>query len=223
VGQRLVGDAVALGEADQRLDLLGGCPGVQVEGEADGTEPAGCLLAHGQGTAEAQVALGGDGAPGQGDPQRGGDGAQGDPAQATSASSGLSPRGAGPMLRSGSPDLVAQELAAWAAATGLTRGVVLDAALAAVPARKGRRAGLTVRPRDLSHARAVRAVLSAVRLGHDCYQAVTSEIAKYRTVVDRDRHRARKSKSPSPFAHAGPADTVTRIAPAIITMANTPA
>jgi hypothetical protein len=131
--------------------------------------------------------------------------------------------GTGPMLRSGSPDLARQELAAWAAATGLTRGVVLDAALVAVPARKGRRTGLTVRPRDLSHARAVRAVLSAIRLGHDCYQAVTSEIAKYRTVVDRDRHRARKSKSPSPFAHAGPADTVTRIAPAIITMANTPA
>jgi hypothetical protein len=52
---------------------------------------------------------------------------------------------------------------------------------------------------------------------------VTSEIGRHRTVVDRDRHRARKSKSPSPFAHAGPADTVTRIAPAIITMANTPA
>src|SRR5437763_3220032 len=129
--------------------------------------------------------------------------------------------GTGPMLRSGSPDLVRQELAAWAAAVGLTRGVVLDAALAAVPARKGRRAGLTVRPRDLSHARAVRAVLSAIRLGHACYQAVTSEIAEYRNAVDRDRHRARKSKSPSPFAHAGPADTVTRIAPAIITMANT--
>jgi hypothetical protein len=131
--------------------------------------------------------------------------------------------GTGPMLRSGSPDLVRQELAAWTAATGLTRGVVLAAALAAAPARKGRRAGLTVRPRDLSHARAVRAVLSAIRLGHDCYQAVTSEIGKYRTVVDRDRHRARKSKSPSSFAHATAKDTVTRIAPAIITMANTPA
>ena len=36
--------------------------------------------------------------------------------------------GTGPMLRSGSPDLVRQELAAWAAGTGMTRGVVLDAA-----------------------------------------------------------------------------------------------
>jgi hypothetical protein len=131
--------------------------------------------------------------------------------------------GTGPMLRSGSPDLVAQELAAWAAATGLARCVVLDAALAAVPAGKGRRAGLPVRPRDLSFARAVRAVLSAIRLGHDCYQAVTSETGQYRNTLDRDRHRARKSKSPSSFAHAGPAGTVTRIAPAVITMANTPA
>jgi hypothetical protein len=131
--------------------------------------------------------------------------------------------GTGPMLRSGSPDLVAQELAAWAAATGLARGVVLDAALAAVPAGKGRRAGLPVRPRDLSFARAVRAVLSAIRLGHDCYKAVTSEIGQYRNTLDRDRHRARKSKSPSSFAHAGPAGTVTRIAPAVITMANIPA
>ena len=118
---------------------------------------------------------------------------------------------------------MAQELAAWAAATGLARGVVLDAALAAVPAGKGRRAGLPVRPRDLSFARAVRAVLSAIRLGHDCYKAVTSEIGQYRNTLDRDRHRARKSKSPSSFAHAGPAGTVTRIAPAVITMANNPA
>jgi hypothetical protein len=131
--------------------------------------------------------------------------------------------GTGPMLRSGSPDLVAQEIAAWAAATGMTRGVIRDAALSAQPARKGRRAGLEVRPRDLSFARALRAVLSAIRLGHACYQAVTSKIGKYRNVTGRDRHRARKSKSPSSFPHAGAKDTVTRIAPAIITMANTPA
>jgi hypothetical protein len=131
--------------------------------------------------------------------------------------------GTGPMLRSGSPDLVRQELAAWAAGTGMARGVVTDAALAAAPSRKGRRAALTVRPRDLSFARAVRAVLSAIRLGHGCYQAVTSEIGRHRNVVDRDRHRSRTSKSPSSFAHAGPAGTVTRISPAVITMANSPA
>jgi hypothetical protein len=131
--------------------------------------------------------------------------------------------GTGPMLRSGSPDLVRQELAAWAAATGMARGVILDAALDAAPAGKGRRAGLTIRPRDLSFARALRAVLSAIRLGNACYQAATSEIAGYRNVVDRNRHRDRKSKSPSSFPHASAKDTITRIAPAVITMANTPA
>jgi len=131
--------------------------------------------------------------------------------------------GTGPMLRSGSPDLARQELAAWAAAAEMTRGLARDAALAAAPARKGRRAGQAVRSRDLSYARAVRTVLSAIRLGSACYQAVTSEIGRYRNIVDRDRHRARKSKSPSSFAHATAKDTVTRIAPAVITMANIPA
>src|ERR1035438_2750505 len=109
------------------------------------------------------------------------------------------------------------------AGPGMTRGVVGDAALAAAPARKGKRAGLPVRPRDLSFARALGVVLSAIRLGNTCYQAVTREIGRYRNILDRDRHRARKSKSPSSFAHATAKDTATRIAPAIITMANTPA
>jgi hypothetical protein len=131
--------------------------------------------------------------------------------------------GTGPMLRSGSPDLVRQELAAWAAGTAMTRAVILAAARAAEPSRKGRRAGLEVRPRDLSFACALRAVLSAIRLGLHRFQAVTREISGFRNVVDRGRHRARKSKSPSSFPHATPKDTVTRIASAVITMANTPA
>jgi hypothetical protein len=131
--------------------------------------------------------------------------------------------GTGPMLRSGSPSLVRQELAAWAAATEMTRGVARDAALAAAPARKGRWAGQPVRPREISHTGARRAVTAAIRAGHACYQALTSEIARCRTIVDRNRHRARKSKSPSSFGHATAKDTATRIAPAVITMANTPA
>ena len=130
--------------------------------------------------------------------------------------------GTGAMLRSGSPVLVAQEIAAWAAATEMTRGVIRDAARAAQPARTGRRAGQPVRSRDLSLTRARRLILAAIRSGRAAYQAMTSQIAKHRTVTDRDRHRARKSKSPSTFSHAGPEDTITRIAPAIITLANTP-
>ena len=128
--------------------------------------------------------------------------------------------GTGPMLRSGTPGLVRQELAAWAAGTEMTRGVARDAALTAAPARKGRRAGQPVRPREISHARTRRAVLAAIRAGRTCYEALTREIGKYRNVVDRNRHRARKSKSPSSFGHATAKDTITRIAPAIITMAN---
>jgi hypothetical protein len=130
--------------------------------------------------------------------------------------------GTGPMLRSGTPDLVQQELAAWAAATEMTRGVTRDAALAAIPARKGRRAGQPVRPREISCARTRRAVLAAIRAGRTGYETLTREIAKYRTVVDRNRHRARKSKSPSSFGHATAGDALTRIAPAVITMANQP-
>jgi hypothetical protein len=139
------------------------------------------------------------------------------------ASLGGAGPGTGPMLRSGSPALVRQELAAWAAATELTRGVARDAAAVAAPARKGRRAGLPVRPREISCARTRRAAVRAVQAGRACYQTLTSQIAEHRVTVDRNRHRARKSKSPSSFGHATARDTRTRIAPALITMANTPA
>ena len=105
----------------------------------------------------------------------------------------------------------------------MTRGVARDAALAAIPVRKGRRAGQPIRPREISHARARRAIITAIRAGRAGYEALTREIARYRTVVDRARHRARKSKSPSSFGRATAKDTRTRIAPAIITMANQPA
>jgi len=131
--------------------------------------------------------------------------------------------GTGAMLRSGSPELIAQEIAAWAAATEMTRGVARDAAIAAQPAAKGRRAGQPVRYRDLSLARARRLILTAIRSRKTSYKALTSQIARFRAVTDRNRHRARKSKSPSAFDHAGPKDTITRTAPAVITMANKPA
>ncbi len=130
---------------------------------------------------------------------------------------------AGPMFRSGSPDLVRQELAAWAAAVEMTRGAARDAALAAIPARKGRRARQPVQPREISCTRARRAILAAIRAGRTSYTALTSAIGKYRTVTGRNRHRARKAKCASTFPHASRADTITRTAAAIITMANNPA
>ena len=130
---------------------------------------------------------------------------------------------AGPMLRSGSPDLVRQELAAWAAAVEMTRGVARDAALAAIPAKKGGRAGQPVQPREISCARTRRAILAAIRAGRTSYTALTSAIGKYRTVTGRNRHRARKAKCASTFPHASRVDTITRTAAAVITMANNPA
>src|SRR6266702_980935 len=139
--------------------------------------------------------------------------------------------GAGPMLRSQSPGLVRQELAAWAAAVEMTRGVARDAALAATPARKGRRAGQPVQPREIPFAatrRAIlaatrRAILAAIRSGKAGYTVLNSAISKWRTVIDRNRHRARKAKCPSTFEHARRADTATRTAAAVITLANKPA
>jgi hypothetical protein len=131
--------------------------------------------------------------------------------------------GTGAMLRSGSPELIAQEIAAWAASTEMTRGVTRDAALAAAPAKKGSRAGQPVTVRNMSMARSRRLILAAIRAGRSSYKALTGRIAEYRVVTDRNRHRPRKSKSPSTFAHAGVKDTITRIAPAVITMANTSA
>jgi hypothetical protein len=142
--------------------------------------------------------------------------------EAKSALDGAGPS-AGPMLRSQSPHLVRQELAAWSAAVEMTRGVARDAALAAVPARKGHRAGQPVRPREISHTAARRAILAAIRSGSTSYTALTSAISRFRIVVDRNRHRARKAKCPSHFEHATRADTGTRIARAVITLANKPA
>ena len=131
--------------------------------------------------------------------------------------------GTGAMLRSGSPELIAQEIAAWTAATEMARGVTRDAALTAQPAAKGRRAGKPVRYRDLSLTRARRLIIAAIRSGKTSYKALTSQIAGFRAVTGRNRHRARKSKSPGAFSHAGPKDTITRTATAVITMANKPA
>jgi hypothetical protein len=69
VGEGLVDDAVALGQPDQRLELLGAGVGVQVEGQPDGPEADRGVLGHREGATEVQVAFGADRAPGHVDPQ----------------------------------------------------------------------------------------------------------------------------------------------------------
>ena len=106
------------------------------------------------------------------------------------------------MFRSGSPALLAQEIPAWAAGVEMTRGVTRDAAIAAQPAGKGAAPGSPSAPATCPWP--APAAPSSPRSAPDRpAPALTSKIAKYRTVGDRDRHRARKSKSPSTFGHAG--------------------
>ena len=130
--------------------------------------------------------------------------------------------GTGAMLRSGSPALIAQEIAAWAASTEMTRGVTRDAALAAAPAKKGRRAGQPVRCRDLSLTRARRLILAAIRSGRASYKALTSR-SPDTAPSPAGTGTARASPSLPARSATPPKDTVTRTAPAVITLANKPA
>ena len=134
--------------------------------------------------------------------------------EAKSAISGAGPS-TGPMLRSASPALIAQEHAAWVTATELARAAARAAAAIAVPARKGKRAGQPVHPREISFTAARRAVITTTRAGtataslpasaitanHD--SALTS-LARRRVDIDRNRHRDRTTKARLSFPPGGP-------------------
>ena len=122
---------------------------------------------------------------------------------------------AGPMLRSASPALIAQEHAAWVISAELARAVARDAAAVAAPARKGRRAGLPVHPREISFAAARRAVIATTRSGAATASLppalitanrarVLDALARCRITIDRHRHRDRKTKARLTFPHGGP-------------------
>ena len=134
--------------------------------------------------------------------------------EAKSAISGAGPS-TGPMLRSQSPALVAQEHAAWVIATELARAAARAAAAIAVPARKGKRAGQLVHPREISFTAARRAVITATRSGAATASLptrltaanqdhVVAGLARRRITVDRDRHRDRKTKARPGFPPGGP-------------------
>ena len=87
----------------------------------------------------------------------------------------------GPMLRSQSPALIRQEHAAWVTAVELARAIARAAADVAAPARRGRRAGLPVHPREISFTAARRAVIASVRSG-----AATASLPPALTATSRD-------------------------------------
>ena len=147
--------------------------------------------------------------------------------EAKSAISGAGPS-TGPMLRSQSPALIRQEHAAWVTAVELARAVARAAADVAAPARRGRRAGRPVHPREISFTAARRAVIASVRSGAataslpaaltaTSRDAILAALARRRVVVDRNRHRDRKTKARPAFPPGGPR-LATLTAPAQISV-----
>jgi hypothetical protein len=147
--------------------------------------------------------------------------------EAKSAITGAGPS-TGPMLRSASPALVRQEHAAWVTAAELARAAARAAAAVAIPARRGRRAGQPVHPRQISFTAARRAVITSARSGAATaslpaalteanWDAILAGLARRRVQVDRHRHRDRKTKARPGFPAGGPR-LATRTAPAQISV-----
>jgi hypothetical protein len=121
----------------------------------------------------------------------------------------------GPILRSQSPALVRQEHAAWVTAVEPARVTARAAAAVAVPARRGRRAGQPVHPRQISFTAARRAIIASVRAGAATASLpaslttanrdrILAGLARCRITVDRNRHRDRKTKARPGFPAGGP-------------------
>jgi len=147
--------------------------------------------------------------------------------EAKSAIRGAGPS-TGPIFRSRTPDLIRQEHAAWITATELARAVARRAARRAAPARKGRRAGQPVQPREISFTAARRAAITTTRNGAATaslpaaittarYHDTLHDLGRRRFTIDRDRHRDHKTKARQAFPAAG-RDIRTRTAPAVITV-----
>jgi hypothetical protein len=147
--------------------------------------------------------------------------------EAKSAIRGAGPS-TGPIFRSHCPDMIRQEHAAWITACELVRAVARQAARSAAPARRGRRAGQPVQPREISFTAARRAAITTVRNGSATASLPAAiitvrrsgtlrDLGKRRVTIDRDRHRDRKTKARQAFPAAG-RGTPTRKARARITV-----
>jgi len=133
--------------------------------------------------------------------------------EAKSAITGAGPS-AGPIFRSATPALIAQEHAAWICGTELIRALARAAARQAAPARKGRLAGRKVQARQISFTAARRAALASIRSGaataslpaamtRAFHRDTLRALGMRRIVIDRHRHRDRKTKARQAFPAAG--------------------
>jgi hypothetical protein len=152
--------------------------------------------------------------------------------EAKSAIRGAGPS-TGPIFRSQSPDMIRQEHAAWITAVELARAAARQAARSAAPARKGRRAGQPVQPREISFTAARRAAITTTRTGAATAglpapltaasrDAALRDLGRHRVIISRNRHRDHKTKARQAFPAAG-RNITTRKAPARITVCGPPA
>jgi hypothetical protein len=129
--------------------------------------------------------------------------------------------------------MITQEHAAWVTAVELARATARAAAAAAVPARRGRRAGQPVHPRQISFTAARRAIIASTRAGTATASlpaaltaanrdAILADLGRRRVQIDRCRHRDRKTKARPGFPAGGPR-LATRTAPAEISICQPPA
>ena len=118
-------------------------------------------------------------------------------------------------------------------AVELARAIARAAAVVAVPARPGRRAGQPVHPRQISFTATRRAIIASTRSGAATASlpapltqanrdAILATLARRRVQVNRSRHRDRKTKARPSFPPGGP-HLPTRIAAAQISICQPPA
>ena len=111
----------------------------------------------------------------------------------------------------------------WATGNEMTRGAARASAHAAVPVEEGTRAGCpSIGPGDLRQPHPPRRDRRDPRRENRAARRWPGN-SRNTGPSSRNRHRARQAKCAGAFPRAGRGGTATRTAPAVITLANTPA
>lgn len=116
----------------------------------------------------------------------------------------------GAILRSGTPEGVTCEHAAWTITCEITRALLRRATPVAPPINTGPRTGQTITPRDLSFTRARGLLLCHVRPIPTDLTHLLQAVATTRGQPDRHRHRDRVTKATPTFPHRSTAPTRTQ-------------
>lgn len=122
--------------------------------------------------------------------------------------------GAGPstgaILRSGTPEGIEQEHAAWIAGGEIVRAAMRAAAILTAPIARGPRTGQAIGPRDLSFTRARDILTAGIRAIPGNHTHALNAIAAVHTQPDRHRHRDRVTKAAPLFPSRAQAPTRTQ-------------